>query len=66
MTLADWLVVSVTAHYVVIGWLYCVQNGQPLFLGLYGSYVGLSHPHECPKGGQPAEPDPDGETGRAE
>jgi hypothetical protein len=39
MTLADWLVVSVTVHYVVIGWLYYVQNGQPLFLGLYGSYA---------------------------
>jgi hypothetical protein len=42
MTLADWLVVSVTAHYVVIGWLYAVQNGQPLFLGLYGMYAGAN------------------------
>ena len=39
MSLADWLVVSVTFHYVLIGILYAVQQGQPLMLGLYGSYA---------------------------
>lgn len=39
MSLADWLVVSVTAHYVVIGALYAWQQGQPLLFGLYGCYA---------------------------
>ena len=39
MSLADWLVVSVTFHYVLIGALYAVQQGQPLMLGLYGCYA---------------------------
>lgn len=39
MSLADWLVVSVTVHYVLIGVLYASQQGQPLLLGLYGSYA---------------------------
>jgi hypothetical protein len=42
MTLADWLVVSVTVHYVLIGILYAVQQGQPLMLGLYGMYAGAN------------------------
>lgn len=39
MSLADWLVVSVTFHYVLIGVLYWQQQGQPLMLGLYGAYA---------------------------
>jgi len=39
LSLADWLVVSVTFHYVLIGALYWQQQGQPLMLGLYGSYA---------------------------
>ncbi len=39
MSLADWLVVSVTAHYVLIGILYAIQDKTPLMLGLYGAYA---------------------------
>ena len=39
MSLADWLVVSVMVHYVIIGILYAWQQSQPLLLGLYGSYA---------------------------
>lgn len=39
MSLADYLVVSVMVHYVVIGVLYAYQQSQPLFLGLYGAYA---------------------------
>lgn len=38
MSLADWLVVSVTLHYLVIGALYAWQQGQPLLFGLYACY----------------------------
>lgn len=39
MSLADWLVVSVTLHYVAIGILYAAQQKQPLLLGLYMAYA---------------------------
>jgi len=39
LSLADWLVVSVMAHYIVIGILYASQQNQPLLLGLYGCYA---------------------------
>lgn len=39
MSLADWLVVSVMLHYIAIGVLYYVQQGQLLLLGLYGCYA---------------------------
>jgi hypothetical protein len=39
LSLADWLVVSVTLHYIVIGVLYYAQQKQPLFLGLYAAYA---------------------------
>jgi hypothetical protein len=42
MSLADWLVVSVTVHYVLIGFLYAYQQNQPLLLGLYGCYAGAN------------------------
>jgi hypothetical protein len=42
VSLADWLVVSVTIHYVLIGILYAIQQGQPLLLGLYGMYAGAN------------------------
>jgi hypothetical protein len=39
MSIADWLVASVTAHYLVIGILYAVQQRQPLLFGLYAAYA---------------------------
>jgi hypothetical protein len=42
MTLADWLVVSVMAHYVLIGWLYYQAQGSLLLLGLYWCYAGAN------------------------
>lgn len=39
MSLADWLVASVTVHYVVIGAMYAWQQGQPLLFGLYTAYA---------------------------
>ena len=39
MSFADWLVVSVLLHYVVIGGLYAHQQHSALFLGLYWSYA---------------------------
>ena len=38
MSLADWLVVSVTFHYVLIGVLYWQQQGSWLLFGLYSAY----------------------------
>ncbi len=38
MSLADWLVVSVTCHYILIGILYAIQQRQPLLFGLYCCY----------------------------
>jgi hypothetical protein len=39
VTLADWLVVSVTLHYVAIGVIYAREQHSWLFLGLYWSYA---------------------------
>jgi hypothetical protein len=39
MSLADWLVVSVMGHYVLIGWLYFQDQRSALLLGLYWSYA---------------------------
>ena len=39
LSLADWLVVSVLIHYVIIGVLYWQQQGSVLFLGLYLCYA---------------------------
>ncbi len=39
MSLADWLVVSVMVHYVLIGILLAIQDRTPLMLGLYWSYA---------------------------
>ncbi len=38
MSIADWLVVSVTAHYLLIGILYAREQG-PLLFGLYAFYA---------------------------
>ncbi len=38
MSLADWLVVSVMAHYLAIGALYWREQGSWLLFGLYSSY----------------------------
>jgi hypothetical protein len=39
MSIPDWLVVSVTLHYLVIGILYARAQGSLLFLGLYFCYA---------------------------
>ena len=39
LSLADWLVVSVLIHYVIIGVLYWQQQGSVLCLGLYLCYA---------------------------
>jgi len=41
MTWADWIVVSVTLHYLAAGAVYWLQ-GQPLMTGLYGFYAGAN------------------------
>ena len=39
MNFADWLVVSVMAHYLAAGLYYWISKGQPLLFGLYFCYA---------------------------
>lgn len=39
MSIPDYLVISVTLHYLVIGILYARAQGSALFLGLYFCYA---------------------------